>query len=205
MMCLKKENDSIGIIVFFLDEGPDIGLSFVRAVREYCEERIIKSPDFLIFPTFELPTERTDEYAALGAECLPFATAKQVYLKVRNLIRRKNREQGRPRFHVIRLNGVPIFFLDGPAKSVQLELGPRVLNLMVYLAVNARTLHSTLQLADAADISIGYVRIYLARLRRAYDEARLKVGVQYPGKDVFWTGRVNGEYGHQLKANVFFV
>ena len=54
MLHIKKENDSIGVIVFFLDADPNVGLSFIREVLDYCEERIIKSPDFLIFPAFEL-------------------------------------------------------------------------------------------------------------------------------------------------------
>lgn len=66
------------------------------------------------------------------------------------------------------------------------------------------TLCATSAVEAMTYIKIGYVRIYLARLRQAYDEARPKVGVPYPGKDVFWTGRVNGEYGHQIRANVYF-
>ena len=59
-------------------------------------------------------------------------------------------------------------------------------------------------MAEAADISLGYVRVYLNRIRAVYDKTRIIVGVDIPGVEVFWTGRKDGAYVHVLKARVLF-
>jgi hypothetical protein len=59
-------------------------------------------------------------------------------------------------------------------------------------------------LAEVADISEPYVRVYLHRLKSRYDQARMKVGVGIQGKEVFRTFRRDGGYVHVLSARVMF-
>jgi len=77
--------------------------------------------------------------------------------------------------------------------------------MMNYFAVNFCTELSTLMLADITEITPDYVRVYLKRLRDRFDEARLRVGVETPGKDVFCTRRRDGAFVHILKAHVRFI
>jgi len=73
-----------------------------------------------------------------------------------------------------------------------------------YLAIHYGTEISTRTLAEVADITEASVRVYLNRLRARFDEARLKVGVEIPGKDVFRTFRRDGAFVHILRARVMF-
>jgi hypothetical protein len=76
--------------------------------------------------------------------------------------------------------------------------------MMNCFAINFGTELSTLTLAETAEIAIASVRVYLSRLRARYDEARMKVGVDVPGREVFCTRRKDGAFVHVLRARVLF-
>ncbi len=57
-------------------------------------------------------------------------------------------------------------------------------------------------IADALDICRQCVRVYMARIRRAFDRACLSGSLAWRGKDTLWTRRIEGGYVHGIRANV---
>lgn len=204
MSHLHKELDSIGVIVFTLDANPEVGLSFIRSVKEFCEVAVIRRPSFVVLSPIQFSSAYHLKFRVMGAECLLHGFVDQVYVAVRNLISVMTREDGMPTFHVLRSEGHPSFHLLGRTHSKEMNFGPRLLRVVNHFAVYRNHWLSTMRVAEAADISLASVRVYLDRIRAVYDETRKRVGVDIPGSDVFWTGRKDGAYVHVLKARVLF-
>jgi hypothetical protein len=113
-------------------------------------------------------------------------------------------EKGKPTIIVDRSGPIIKFYLLGPGDRELIGYGPRLVPMMNYYAINFGTELSTSILAEAADITDSSVKVYIKRLREGFDEARIKVGVEIPGRSVFCTRRKDGAFVHVLRARVVF-
>jgi hypothetical protein len=204
LRCLKIEKDAIGVIIFTLDLGPDEGLSFIQKVKEHCNAEAIRVPRFLVLSPGPLTAGYESRFRIIGAECLLLGFRQQVYATVRRMIFEILCEKGRSTIIVDRTGSEPKCFILGAACSELILCGPRLLPILIFMAVHFGTEISTRTLAEVADIREAWVRVYLSRLRTRYDEARLKVGVEIPGREVFRTFRRDGGFVHVLNARVIF-
>jgi hypothetical protein len=204
MRCLRVEKDSVGVIVYTLELGPETGLSFVRTIKEHCKAEAIRIPKFLVLTPGELTGGYEGRFQINGAECLLLGYEKQVCSTVRRMMSQSACEKGRPTIIVDRSESEPRFFVLGGALLELIACGPRLIPILNYLAIHYGTEISTRTLAEVADITEASVRVYLSRLRTRYDEARLKVGIEIPGKEVFRTFRRDGDNVHMLDARVKF-
>jgi len=201
---LRTEKDTIGVIVHSLELGPDAGLSFIQAVREHCRTAAIRVPRFLVLTPGPLTAAYDSRFRIMGAECLLLGFEQQVYASIRRIIFESVCEKGRPTIIVDRSGPEARFVLLGVARSELIRCGPRLLLILNYLAIHSGTEISTRTLAEVADITEAWVRVYMRRLRSRFDEARLMVGVEIPGKEVFRTSRRDGGFVHMLSARVMF-
>jgi hypothetical protein len=205
MRRIEVERDTVGVLVFFLETHPERGLSFIRDVKELCEALAIRSPDFIVLTPGDLDAGYLKRFRMVGAECRVYGFPRELSATVRRMIHERSCENGKPTIVVER--GVPRtrFHLLGPAGRELLSYGHRLLPMMNAFAINFGVELSTNELAEAADILSGSVKVYLMRLRAGYDEAREKVGVKIPGNVVFCTMRKDGGFVHVLRARVVFV
>jgi hypothetical protein len=201
---LQIEKDTIGIIIFFLETGPEAGLSFIRTIRESSEAVVIRPPSFLVLTPGPLTDGYIWKFRNLRVECLLYGFPLQVYETARGLVSDALRETGRPTIVVDRSGPITKFYLRGPSGMELIGYGPRLVPMMNYFAINFGTELSTAMLAEAADITNCSVRVYLKRLRDRYDEARVKVGVDILGRSVFCTMRKDGAFVHVLKTRTLF-
>lgn len=201
---LEVERDTISLIVLNLELGPDAGLLFLEAVRQFCRASVIRTPKFLILTPGALTPGYEERFGIFGAQCLLQGYAMQTYASIRKLIFVANCAQGKVTILVNRSWPESQFLILGTARSELIACGPKIHPLMNYFAVNFCTELSTAGLAEVADIALASVRVYLARLRARYDEARLRVGIDTPGTSVFFTKRKDGGYVHMLRARVLF-
>jgi len=202
---LQIEKDAIGVVVYFLEDVPEAGLSFIRKVREFCGAAAIRIPRFLVLTPGALRDGYEGRFRAMGAECLLNGFEKQMIATVRRLTFDALCEHGRPTFVLDRSGLYMKFNLVGAARSELIPYGQHLHPMMNCLAINFGTGLSSAMLADAADISLSSVSAYLVRLRAGYDETRVKVGVDIPGREVISTARKDGAYVHTLKARVLFI
>lgn len=207
---LRAEKDRISVIILALETGPDAGLSFVRNVKEHCQAAAIRAPRFLVLSPgpldadYERNAAYESKFRTAGAESLLLGYERQVYATVRRMMFDGACEKGRPTIVVDRSGAETKFFILGAARSELIACGPRLIPILNYMTINHGTEISTRTLAEVADITEASVRVYLGRLRARFDEARLKVGVEIPGKDVFRTFRRDGGYVHVVIARVVF-
>jgi len=202
---LRVERDAIGVVVHSLELGPDVGLSFIQMVKEQCKAAATRVPRFLVLTPGPLTAGYENRFRIVGAECLLLGFEQQVHATVRRMVFEAVCEKGRPTIIVDHSGPEPKFFILGAARSEYIPCGPRILPILNYLAIHYGTEISTRTLAEVADITEAYLRVYMRRLRARYDEARLRVGVEIPGKAVFRTFRRDGAYVHVLLARVMFV
>ena len=201
---LQIEKDAIGVVILFLEAGPEPGLSFIRKIREFCEAAAIRPPSFLVLTPGTMRDGYEGRFRAMRAECLLYGYEKQLYSTVRRLIFDATCERGRPTIVVDRSGRYARFDLLGPASSELISYGPSLLPMMNQFAINFGTELSTSRLAEACDITRFSVPTYLNRLRAGFDFARIKVGVDIPGNQVFHTMRKDGGFVHILRARVLF-
>jgi hypothetical protein len=199
-----REKDGIGIVVFFLEADAEAGLSFIRHMRDFFESAHLHCPRFVVLTPGNIAPGYVGRFRDLGAECLVYGFPAQLIATVRWLIFQSRIEKGRPTIVVERTRYGIKFWLHGPSTRVLIGYGPRLLALMNFLAVNFGIELSTASLAEAAEIDVQAVRVYLARLRAGYDEARTKAGVASSATDVFRTRRKDGGWVHVLSARIVF-
>jgi len=204
LQCLGIEKDAIGVIILSLEMGPDAGLSFIQDVKEFCKAAALRVPRFLVLTPGPLIAGYESRFRVIGAECLLFGYEEQVYATVRRMMFEAVCEKGRPTIVVDRSGQHLRFFILGVARAELIRCGPRLLLILNYLAIHYGTEISTRTLAEVADITEAWVRVYMRRLRNRFDEARLMVGVEIPGKEVFRTFRRDGGFVHMLSARVMF-
>ena len=180
------------------------GLSFLQRVKAHCKAAAIRVPRFLILTPGALTGGYESRLRDLNTECLLFGFVQQVYATVRRMLFEAMCEKGRPTIIVDRSGAEPRFLILGAARSWLIPCGPRLIPIFNYLAIHYGTEISTRTLAEVADITEASVRVYLSRLRTRYDEARLKVGVEISGKEVFRTFRRDGAFVHVLSVRVLF-
>ena len=205
LSCLRIEKDSIGLIILSLEMGPETGLLFIQTTKEYCKAQAIRVPRFLVLTPGPLTAGYENRFRIIGAECLLLGFEQQVHATVRRMMFETVCEKGKPTIIVDRSGPDPKFFLLGPARSELIRYGPRLLPIINYMAIHYGTEISTRRLAEVADITQPSIRVYLNRLRARFDEARLKVGVEILGKQVFCTIRRDGAFVHILRARLRFV
>jgi hypothetical protein len=210
LRCLRTEQDRIGVIILALETGPDAGLSFVRNVKDYCEAAAIRIPRFLnlspgpLGSNYERNAAHENKFRIAGAECLLLGFEQQVHATVRRMMFESVCEKGTPTIIVDRCGPGTRFFVLGPARAELIPCGPRLVPIFNCMAIHYGTEISTRTLAEVADITDRYVRVYMHRLKSRYDQARKKVGVEILGKEVFRTFRRDGAHVHMLNARVKF-
>lgn len=204
LRCLRVEKDTVGVLIYSLELGPDEGLSFIRKVREHCKAAAIRVPKFLILTPGPLTGGYESKFRTIGAECLLFGFVQQVYATVRRMLFEAMCEKGKATIIVDRSGLDSKFYILGPARSELILCGPRQIPIFNFATIHYGTEISNRTLAEVADITEPSVRVYWARLIARFDEARLKVGVEIPGKEVFRTFRRDGGYVHVLNARVIF-
>jgi hypothetical protein len=202
---LSIELDVIGVVVVTLELGPDAGLSFIRKVREFCNSAAIRVPKFLVLTPGPLPDHYEERFQIMDAVCLLYGYWPQTLVTVHRLISKTLSEKGRPTISVDRSGPDSKFLVLGSSRPELISCGPRLLPMMNNFVINFGTELSTSTLAEVSDITLSSVRVYLNRLRARYDEARIKVGIDMPGREVFCTRRKDGAFVHVLKARVIFV
>jgi hypothetical protein len=200
----QVERDSIGVVIFFLETDPNSGFSFIRKIQDFCQAMTIRRPRFLVLTPGPLTAGFDSRFRTIGAECILYGFAQQLYATARRLIFEAICENKKTTILVDRTGLESKFLVVGPARPELISCGHRLLPMMNCFAINFGTELSTLDLADAAEIAIASVRVYLSRLRARYDEARMKVGVDVPGREVFCTRRKDGAFVHILRARVLF-
>lgn len=201
---MAAEKDAIGVVVLVLELGPEAGLSVIQKIREFCRAAAIRVPRFLVLAPGPMSDGYEGRFRIVGAQCLLLGYVQQVFVTVRRLIFEALCEKGRSTILVDRSGPHSKFLVLGSVRPELIPYGHRLLPLMNCLAINFGTELSTSALAEVADITIGSVRVYLNRLRARYDEARIKVGVDIPGREVFFTKRKDGAFVHVLRARVIF-
>lgn len=201
---LEMERDTISLIVLNLELGPEAGLVFLETIREFCRAAVLRTPRFLILTPGAMTDRYEERFGTFGAQCLLQGYAKQTFASIRKLVVEANRARSKVTILVNRSWPESRFLVLGSARSELIACGPRLHPLMNYFAVNFGTELSTISLAEVADIAVASVRVYLARLRARYDEARSKIGIDIPGSSVFFTERKDGSYVHMLRARVLF-
>jgi hypothetical protein len=201
---LQIEKDAITVIVHSLEMGPDAGISFIQTIREFCIAASIRVPRFVVLSPGPLTGRYIKRFRILNAVYLLHGFVQQVCETVKELIDDALCEKGRPTILVDRLGPASQFSLLGAATSELIRYGPRVLPMMNFFAIHFGTELSTLTLAEVADITAAYVRVYMGLLRAGFDQARVKVGVEIPGREVFCTFRRDGAHVHVLRARVLF-
>lgn len=204
-MRLKCEKDAVGIIVFFLEAIPEMGLAFVRNVREFCSFSAIRCPRFLVLTPGNLRRGYRCKFRTFGAECIVYGFPEQLYATAGEMVFEAICENGKPTIVVERVAHRTEFWLLGPAGRELFSVGSRLLPMMNYFAIHFGTELSTADLAEATETTLVSVRVYLDRLRERFDEAARKVGVTIAGKDVFCTFRKDGGFMHVLRARVLFI
>jgi len=201
---LQVEKDAIGVIILALELGPEAGISFIQKIREFCNAAAIRVPRFLVLTPGPLRGGYENRFRIIGAECLLYGYVQQVCATVQRMIFEALSENGRATIFVDRSGSDPRFRLFGTASSELIRCGPRLLPMMNYFAIHFGTELSTLTLAEMANITVSSVKVYLRRLRARFDEAKIKVGVEIPGSEVFCTLRRDGAFVHILRARVLF-
>jgi hypothetical protein len=204
LMVVRQQLGAIGIVVFFLEGGPEAGLSFIRDVLELCQHAAIREPKFVVLTPGVLSSGYFNKFRAHGATWLLYGFPMQLAATVRAVVSQLISENGRPTFIVEHLTGTARFYLLGPADRELIPYGPRLTRIMNCFATNSNTELSTGRLAEGADITVQSVRVYLSRLRDGYDKTRAMLGVNVPGYKVFCTVRRDGAFVHVLKARVVF-
>jgi hypothetical protein len=202
---LKSEQDAVGIIVFFLEAIPEVGVAFVRKVREFCSFAAIRCPRFLVLTPGNLRLGYRHKFRTFGAECIVYGFPEQLYATAGEMIFEATCENGKPTFVVERMAHNTKFWLLGPAGRELIAIGPRQFSILNCFAINFGTELSTADLAESADITLASVRVYLDRLRERFNEAAQKVGVTIAAHDVFCTFRKDGGFVHLLRARVLFI
>jgi hypothetical protein len=202
---LESGRGAVGLIVFFLETTPDAGIDFVRKVREFCSYAAIPCPRFLVRTPGNLPPGYLRRFRALAAECVVCGFPKQLYATAKEMVFETICENGKPTIVAERVAHQLRFWILGPAGRELLAIGPRLFRLMNFFSINFGMELSTVQLAEAADLTLAYVRVYLNRLRQRFDEAAMNAGLTISGKDVFCTYRKDGGFVHVMRAKVLFI
>jgi len=202
---LKSEKDAVGIIVFFLEAIPEVGVAFVRKVREFCSLAAIRCPRFLVLTPGNLRRGYSRRFRALGAHCIVYGFPEELYATAGEMVFEATCENGMPTIVVERVAHNTKFWLLGPSDRELIAIGPRQFQIMNCFAINYRTELSTADLAETADKTLASIRVYLERLRDRFDEAAQRVGVTVAGKNVFCTVRKDGGFVHILRARVLFI
>jgi hypothetical protein len=202
---LTIEKDVIGVVIVFLDIPPGAGLASVQRIREFCSAAALRIPRFLILTPGPIAPGYESKFRIAGAECLLYGFMQQVQVTVRRMLFEVLCEKGRATILVDRSGPDSKFLVSGVVRPELISCGCRLLPILNRFAVSCGTELSTLTLAEVADITVGSVRVYLSRLRARFDEARIKVGVNTPGSEVFCTRRKDGAFVHVLTARVIFL
>jgi hypothetical protein len=204
---LRTEKDRISVIVHSLELGPEAGLSFIQQIKEYCKAAAIRVPRFVALTPGPLPPgdgRYESLFRIMDVECLHQGNEPQLHTIVSRMMFESACEKGRPTIIVDRSEPETRFFILGAARSQLILCGPSLIPIFNYVAIHFGTAISTRTLAEVADKTEASVRVYWGRLIARFDEARLKVGVEIPGKDAFHTFRRDGAYVHMLCARVKF-
>lgn len=205
---LRADKDAIGIVAFFL-EDPELGLDLMQKVRDFCAEEAIRCPRFVVRTPGDLSRMHGDlsgyyrRFRAFDAECIVAGSIEQLNWTIGRMVTEQKYENGKPTFAVER-SPYTRFWLLGAVKRALFTIGPRQLSLMNHFAINFGCELSTASLAEAADITVPYVPVYLARLRKRFDETAKSIGLNFLGKDVFRTFRKDGGFVHVLSARILF-
>ncbi len=205
---LSADKDAIGIVAFFL-EDPRLGLDLMQKVRDFCSVEAIRCPRFVVRTPGDLSSAHGDvsgyyrRFRAFDAECIVAGSMEQLNWTIRKMISEQRCENGKPTF-VVERTPYTRFWLLGAVERALFAIGPRQLSLMNHFAINFGCELSTVNLAEAADLTLPSVPVYLARLRQRFDETAKPIGLNFLGKDVFRTFRKDGGFVHLLCARVLF-
>ncbi|HZP07064.1 MAG TPA: hypothetical protein VFB43_19350 [Terracidiphilus sp.] len=112
---LEVQKDSIGIIVKFLDYGPEDGISFIQEVHEFSRIAAIRCPKVVLLTPGDLSASYESRFRSSGAECIVYGYPKQLRATVKRLMFESRCENGKSTIVVDRRGGIPQFYVLGPA------------------------------------------------------------------------------------------
>jgi hypothetical protein len=202
---IETHKDAIGVVIYFIDEGPELGMAAVRRIKETSRDAAVRCPRVLILTAGNLSAAYESRFRAMGAECLIHGYPNQMHATVRRMIFEAKCENEKSTIVVDRSDGTSRFYWLGPAKRESISCGPRLLKLMNYFAINFGVEISTETLAEIAGTTVSSVKVYLKRLRYRLELASENAGVAISGRQVICTFRKDGGYVHVLRARVLFV
>lgn len=201
----EMHKDAIGIIAIFLDQGPERGIALIREIQDSSCAAMFRRPRFLVLTPGNLTPAYESRLRAMGVECLVHGYPKQLHATMHRMLFEAKCEQGRATIIIERSGERPKFFFLGPARRERISCGPRLVEMMNYLAINFGTEVSTESLAEIAGITMSSVKVYLKRLRTRIELAGRKAGLEVSGDEVLCTFRKDGGYVHVFRARVLFV
>lgn len=181
--------------------------AFIREVRDLCLFAAFCCPRILVTTPGGLSRRYLGfrrRFKGSGAHCIVAGNPGELYASIEEIISEETCENGMPTIIVEREAYRTKFWLLGPAGRELIAIGSRQVPLVNYFAINFRTELSTVDLAEAADTALEYIRVYLERIRERFDEAAGKAGTTIAGKDVFCTFRKDGAFVYVLRARVLF-
>jgi DNA-binding NarL/FixJ family response regulator len=176
---------------------------FIRQLRSASFANDVECPRILVLSLVVQGPEVAVAFEKLGAHYLLRAYSEQIVQFVKKFQWQGRAEKSLPTIIVRRFRGhVSQVAVQWSCLESQVEAGPRLRELAEYLAVHARTEHTTEMIADELGICRQSVKEYLLRLRRAFNQACEVASIGATGERVFWTRKISGGYVHGISANV---
>jgi hypothetical protein len=181
----------------------DPTLELIRRLKDISVAEKAECPRFLVLSLIAQPPEVCAAFEKTGAHYLHRPQPDQVVDFVRRLQWQIRADKSLPTIVVKRDSGHvrEIVVRNGSACAAALSLGPKLRELVGYLALHRRTESTTRMIADELGICRQSVKEYFLRLRRALEEASQDAGLGLTGSAVFWTRKLSGGYVYGLTAN----
>ncbi len=177
-------------------------LKLIRDLKELAMVNRTEAPHMLVLSLISQNPEGALSFERLGAEYLLRAYSEHILETVKKVQWRLRTAGCSLPIIVIRRRGgyvTEVLVRNGFVRT-DLRLGPRLRELLEFLALHSRTEQTTQMIADAMGICRQSVKQYLRLLRRAYDDACKGEPVGLTGAEVFWTKRIAGGYVHGVNA-----
>lgn len=201
---LVEQNGSVDFAIVTADTNPHLALKYIQMIRDFAEGAGIRHPQSVLLswtPLSERNSVCLRKCRALGIRYLLRRYPEQVAEEIRQMAQEGVLPNGTT-VRVVRSQCHVRFHLIGSGQEVEWRLGPKLLELLSYFANHRHSrAHTTAMIAEATGIRRNWVRIYMDRLRKAFDETKQEVGLTSYGKDVFRTTLEPGGFLHHVSIN----
>jgi DNA-binding response OmpR family regulator len=177
--------------------------NFVKQVKNASAANGYSCPRILALSLASQSPDVAVAFEKLGAHYLLRAYSEQIVDVVKKIQWQCRTKNSLPTIAIRRLAGhVAHISVKYGCGEAQIEVGPKLRELIEYLVLHSRTEHTTEMIADALGVCRQSVKEYLLRLRRAFNRACEGTSIGARGEQVFWTRKISGGYVHGTTANV---